>query len=197
MSKGASTFQMIGTSTRSIRGRSAQIGSIAHLEDIHGGEWDFGGFPAWLLGKANMTLRTHNKPYLDAVDKFWIDLLPRFKRRLYSNGGPIVMVQLENEFGDYGDCSSNENDAAYMRHLYSQGDAAPGDVSYLYDGVAARNFHKASPWRHDARVLATIDGPLSSSYDADFALQKKFNAQGNSPKDVDRALDGLVHALGR
>ena len=62
------------------------------------GEWDFGGFPAWLLTKANMTLRTHNKPYLDAVDKFWDHLLPRFKRRLYSNGGPIVMVQLENEF---------------------------------------------------------------------------------------------------
>ena len=46
----------------------------------------------------------------------------------------------------------------------------------------ARNLHKASPWRHDARVLATIDGPLSSSYEADFALQKKFNAKGNSPK---------------
>ena len=59
------------------------------------GEWDFGGFPAWLLGKANMTLRTHNKPYLDAVDKFWDALLPRFKRRLYSNGGPIVMVCVE------------------------------------------------------------------------------------------------------
>ena len=36
------------------------------------GEWDFGGFPAWLLTKANMTLRTHNKPYLDAVDKILI-----------------------------------------------------------------------------------------------------------------------------
>ena len=59
------------------------------------GEWDFGGFPAWLLGKANMTVRTHNKPYLDAVDKFWDHLLPRFKRRLYSNGGPIVMVCVE------------------------------------------------------------------------------------------------------
>ena len=30
------------------------------------GEWDFGGFPAWLLTKANMTLRTHNKPSLKA-----------------------------------------------------------------------------------------------------------------------------------
>ena len=62
-----------------------------------------------MLGKANMTLRTHNKPYLDAVDRFWDSLLPRFKRRLYSNGGPIVMVQLENEFGDYGDCSTSQD----------------------------------------------------------------------------------------
>ena len=93
------------------------------------------------------------------------------------------MVQLENEFGDYGDCSTRRMIADYMRHLYSEATRAPGDVSVIYTTVSpARNLHRASPWRHDPRVLATIDGPLSSSYEADFALQKKFNAQGNSPK---------------
>ena len=146
------------------------------------GEWDFGGFPAWLLTKANMTLRTHNKPYLDAVDKFWDHLLPRFKRRLYSNGGPVVMVQLENEFGDYGDCSANEDDANYMKHLYSKATQHLG-TSVIYTTVSpARNLHKASPWRHSTKVLATVDGPLAESYEADFDLQKKFNAQGHSPR---------------
>ena len=92
------------------------------------------------------------------------------------------MVQLENEFGDYGDCSSNENDANYMKHLYSKATQHLG-TSVIYTTVSpARNLHKASPWRHDSKVLATIDGPLSSSYEADFDLQKRFNAPNHSPK---------------
>ena len=85
------------------------------------------------------------------------------------------MVQLENEFGDYGDCSTNDNDANYMKHLYKKATQHLG-TSVIYTTVSpARNLHKASPWRHDARVLATVDGPLSDSYEADFELQKKFN----------------------
>ena len=92
------------------------------------------------------------------------------------------MVQLENEFGDYGDCSSNDNDANYMKHLYSKATQHLG-TSVIYTTVSpARNLHKASPWRHSTKVLATIDGPLADSYEADFALQKAFNAKGNSPK---------------
>ena len=68
--------------------------------------------------------------YLDAVGKFWDHLLPGW-RRLYGNGGPIVMVQLENEFGDYGDCSANEDDANYMKHLYRKATQHLGtDVIY-------------------------------------------------------------------
>jgi hypothetical protein len=146
------------------------------------GEWDFGGFPAWLATKDNITLRTHSKPYLDAVDRYWDALLPRFKQKLYGRGGPVVLVQLENEFGDYGDCSSNEADAAYMRHLYAKATQHLG-TDVVYTTVSpARNLHKASPWRRDARVLATVDGALADSYAADFALQKSFNAPGLSPK---------------
>ena len=75
------------------------------------GEWDLGGFPAWLLAKENVTLRTWNAPYIAAVDSYWDALLPRLRRHVYSNGGPVAMIQLENEFGDYGDCSANKDDA--------------------------------------------------------------------------------------
>ena len=145
------------------------------------GEWEFGGFPAWLL-RENATLRTYDPAYLAYVDRYWRQLLPQFKNRLYSAGGNVVVIQLENEFGDYGDCSKNENDARYMRHLYDLATQHLG-TDVIYSTVSpARNLDKASPWRDDSRVLATVDGGLAGGYAADFALQKAFNAPGHSPK---------------
>lgn len=75
------------------------------------GEWEFGGFPAWLLNQTQpVTLRTYGQPYIDLVDKWWGELLPRIKPLLYANGGPVIMMQVENEFGSYGDVSSNPLD---------------------------------------------------------------------------------------
>ena len=148
------------------------------------GEWEFGGFPAWLLAKDGLRLRTENDAYLRYVDRYWRALLPRFRRRLYSSGGNVVMVQLENEFGDYGDCASNAADAAYMRHLYDvASDLLGGPDAVIYSTVSpARNLDKASPFKNDSRVVATIDGPLADDYAADFAAQAAFNAPGKAPK---------------
>ncbi len=41
-----------------------------------------------------MKIRTHDDAYLTHVDRWWGELLPRMTRLLYSNGGPIVMVQV-------------------------------------------------------------------------------------------------------
>ena len=138
--------------------------------------------PADSFVTTQVTLRTWNDPYIDAVEKWWAALLPVVKPRLYSAGGGVAMIQLENEFGDYADCSQNENDAKYMSHLYDVAAAALG-TDVVYTTVSpARNLMKGSPWHNDSRVLATVDGSLADSYDADFAAQKAFNAPGNSPK---------------
>jgi hypothetical protein len=55
--------------------------------------------PAWLLTKPGIQLRTYNDVYISYVDAWWAQLMPVLKPMLYSNGGPIVMVQMENEFG--------------------------------------------------------------------------------------------------
>lgn len=76
-------------------------------------EWDFGGFPPWLLKNRSIILRSSkDQNYLKAVDSWLGVLLPKMKPLLYENGGPIISVQVENEYGSYYTC-----DHAYMEHL--------------------------------------------------------------------------------
>ncbi|XP_033820931.1 beta-galactosidase [Periophthalmus magnuspinnatus] len=76
------------------------------------GEWEMGGLPAWLLNKKDIVLRSSDKDYLSAVDRWMGKLLPMIKPYLYENGGPIITVQVENEYGSYFAC-----DFDYLRHL--------------------------------------------------------------------------------
>jgi beta-galactosidase len=74
-------------------------------------EWDFGGLPAWLLAEGEMQLRCSDPNYLAAVDRWFDVLIPRVLPLLATKGGPIVAVQVENEYGSFG------NDAAYLERL--------------------------------------------------------------------------------
>ncbi|KAM3615821.1 uncharacterized protein V6R79_008354 [Siganus canaliculatus] len=64
-------------------------------------EWDFGGLPSWLLRDQNMKLRTTYPGYTEAVDSFFNELIKRVVPYQYSKGGPIIAVQVENEYGSY------------------------------------------------------------------------------------------------
>jgi beta-galactosidase len=74
-------------------------------------EWDLGGLPSWLLAGPGMRLRCAYSPYLVAVDRFFGALLPRLAPLQITHGGPVIAVQVENEYGSFG------NDKTYLRHL--------------------------------------------------------------------------------
>lgn len=74
-------------------------------------EWEFGGFPAWLLTKSGIRLRCFNKVYLDCVARYYDELIPRLVPYQITNGAPIIMMQIENEYGSYG------NDKEYLNAL--------------------------------------------------------------------------------
>lgn len=74
-------------------------------------EWEFGGLPAWLLADSDMQLRCSYKPYLERVDAYFDELLPRLVPFLCTNGGPVIAMQIENEYGSYG------NDHKYLEYL--------------------------------------------------------------------------------
>ena len=74
-------------------------------------EWEFGGLPAWLLKEPGMRLRCSYKPYLDAVKDYYSVLIPKLVPYQIDKGGKIILVQIENEYGYYGD------DTAYLEFL--------------------------------------------------------------------------------
>ena len=66
-------------------------------------EWDLGGLPARLLANKDMTLRSSDPAYLAEVRRYYEALVPVFRPYLATNGGPILAVALENEYGSYDD----------------------------------------------------------------------------------------------
>ena len=65
-------------------------------------EWDNGGLPAWLYTDPGVGVRSSEPGYLAAVDSYFEALLPIVVERQISRGGPVVLLQIENEYGDYG-----------------------------------------------------------------------------------------------
>lgn len=64
-------------------------------------EWEFGGYPWWLQKIENLELRCDNPMFLDHTNKYINRLYQEIGDLQITNGGPIIMVQVENEFGSY------------------------------------------------------------------------------------------------
>ncbi|MCX5383059.1 beta-galactosidase family protein [Streptomyces sp. NBC_00083] len=74
-------------------------------------EWENGGLPHWLTGRLGRRARTDDPEYLVHVNRWFHALLPQVAERQIDRGGPVLMVQVENEYGSYG------TDRGYLRHL--------------------------------------------------------------------------------
>ena len=75
-------------------------------------EWDFGGLPYWVAKEPGIKIRSSDPVYLKHVEDYFNVLLPLVAPYMYSKGGPIISVQIENEYGFFPYC-----DKAYLRWL--------------------------------------------------------------------------------
>ncbi len=66
-------------------------------------EWDLGGLPAWLLAGEPIALRTQDDGYMRPVRRWLKRLGEELAPLQRSRGGPIIAVQLENEYGAFGE----------------------------------------------------------------------------------------------
>uniref|UniRef100_T1J8I2 Beta-galactosidase n=1 Tax=Strigamia maritima TaxID=126957 RepID=T1J8I2_STRMM len=130
-------------------------------------ERDMGGLPFWLLQKnPKMALRTNDQSYIKYVDSWLSKVMPMVEPYLYANGGPIILVQVENEYGSFPAC-----DFDYITHLRDLHRSLLGDDVILFstDG-ASDGLLKCGKIEG---VYATVDfGPGTN-------ITKAFHAQRN------------------
>lgn len=97
-------------------------------------EWEFGGLPWWLLAEKNMEIRCSNATYIGYFERYLDELFARVAPSLSTNGGNVIMMQVENEYGYYGD------DKAYLKKLVNIYREKGIDVPlFTSDGTSASN----------------------------------------------------------
>jgi beta-galactosidase len=74
-------------------------------------EWDFGGFPGWLLATPGMRVRSSDPRFLRAARRYMLHVGVELASLQVTRGGPILMAQVENEYGSFG------NDHNYMQAI--------------------------------------------------------------------------------
>ncbi|MCS0603931.1 beta-galactosidase [Streptomyces sp. LP11] len=109
-----------------VRGRHRDVGAVGRFLDavraaglwaiVRPGpyicaEWENGGVPAWLTGEAGPRARTRDARWMSPVRDWFGRLLPEIVPRQADRGGPVLMVQVENEYGSYG------SDTGYLAEL--------------------------------------------------------------------------------
>ena len=80
------------------------------------GEWEFGGIPSWLLHDHPMYFRSSYQPYQERAELYLQQLLAKVQHLQFNNGGPIIMTQIENEFGNYG-YGDHPRDKQHLRYF--------------------------------------------------------------------------------
>ncbi len=118
-------------------------------------EWEFGGLPWWLLKYPDVELRCYNERFLSLMTPYLDAVCDVVRPRLITDGGNVIFMQIENEYGSYG------NDREYLLwykkfyedrgidcpYITSDG---PGEMLFrngCVDGVlASANYRSDSKW---------------------------------------------------
>lgn len=92
-------------------------------------EWEFGGFPGWLLKDEDLKVRTQDPRFLEPAMVYLKKVCSMLEPLQITKGGPIIMAQVENEYGSYG------SDKDFVKkHLEVIQKELPGVVPFTSDG---------------------------------------------------------------
>jgi len=126
-------------------------------------EWEFGGLPPYLLRHTGIKIRCMDPVYMKAVERYISRLADELRPHLITNGGPVLMIQIENEYGSYG------NDRSYLTTLKE---------IWVESGIDVPFFTGDGPTEYMLET-GTLPGCAvgldSGSSEKDFELARKMN----------------------
>lgn len=127
-------------------------------------EWEFGGFPAWLLTTPDMKVRSSDPRFLKAAARYMKEVGRQLAPLQITHGGPIIMTQVENEYGSFG------NDRNYLEAVRRMIVDAGFDVTlFTSDGDPGKLAEGTLP-----DVLSVINFGANDSPEKKFAVFDKF-----------------------
>lgn len=169
-------------------------------------EWDNGGFPGWLTVLPGIRLRRMNQPYLEAVKRYYNEIMPRLAKLQYIRNGPVIAMQLENEYGSFA------HDKEYLRYIRTLSvDNGIDVVLFTADG-ASDHFLQGGMLEGTPLTLTFGSNSLKN-----FAVGRKYQPQGpdfcmefwhgwfdhwsekhqsRAPQEVAREVDDMLNAGG-
>ena len=164
-----------------------RIGPWAH------GECRNGGFPDWLVEKerrGELTLRTDDPQYLRYVDVFFTKIAEQADGYMHKDGGPVIGIQIENEYGHAGGPSDREEGMAHMRTLRAMAENKGLTVPYFsatgWGGAyVPESFlpvlggYVDAPWANHTHELAASENFLFQPFHDDANIASDF-AEGQS-----------------
>lgn len=131
-------------------------------------EWEFGGLPAWLLNYKYMRIRSSDEKFVGKVSKYYEELFKILTPLQIDKNGPIIMMQIENEYGSYGE------DKQYLSRLKEL---------MLERGVTVPLFTSDGAWNQCLRAGNMIDqnilvtGNFGSRTNENFSNLKNFQKE--------------------
>ena len=164
-----------------------RIGPWAH------GECRNGGFPDWLVEKerrGKLTLRTDDPQYLRYVDVFFTKIAEQADGYMHKDGGPVIGIQIENEYGHAGGPSDREEGMAHMRTLRAMAENKGLNAPYFsatgWGGAyVPESFlpvlggYVDAPWANHTHELAASENFLFQPFHDDANIASDF-AEGQS-----------------
>lgn len=171
-----------------------RIGPWAH------GECRNGGFPDWLVEKerrGELTLRTDDPQYLRYVDVFFTKIAELADGYMHKDGGPVIGIQIENEYGHAGGPSDREEGMAHMRTLRAMAEKKGLEAPYVsatgWGGayvpgsfLPVLGGYVDAPWANHTHELAASENFLFQPFHDDANIASDFS-EGQSGFTFDAA----------